>query len=571
MRSPISRPSAPPKAPANLILERALEAHSQNNLSKAEDLYRQFLEIEPDDARALHNLGVIGLQTGHPAAAVELIRSSLKKDTCSVDGYCNLGLALKRAGDPNAAEQAYRKAIQIDPMVVEAHVNLGVLLRELQRSDDAREAFLTAISLTPKDGAIWSNLGILELQANRADKAIEHFREASRLEPDNPQILGNLAGALAEVQEYGEALEILQRAVDLDTSSAEVFYNIGRCHYALGSVSLAIANYRKAIELDLGFAAAHHNLAHALLADGQLEEGWREYRWRWKSAHYHDTRTVPDVPLWAGQELEGKSLLVWSEQGVGDKLLFAGLLPEICSAGGSVTLETEQRLVPLFRRSFTNIGVTTELSRDEGYDYQIPMGDLPRLYRSSIDTFSSSKTYLVPDAQLVEALKIRYRNKNGFVLGISWASRPPKGIELTELSPLLQLPGVQAVNLQYGDHAAEISALEQKGGCRILTDDQINPLDNIDAFVSQVAAMDAVVTIQNTTLYAAGGLGIPTFAILPPVPDWRWLGQEKLSPWHECVHLYHREGADAAGPLEAIVSNICGQIRSLISEHEAGH
>jgi len=563
MRSPISRPSAPPKAPPEMLLEQALSAHSRNDLSKAEDLYRQYLTFEPDNAQVLHYLGVIGLQSGHPAAAAKIIQKSLEHDSTSVDAYCNLGLALKRAGDLEAAEAAYRRAIEIDPTIAEAHANLGVLLRELQRNSDARKAFETAKSLAPEEGSIWSNLGILETQEDRLDQAIEYFQKAHQLEPGNSQILGNLGSALAKSGKNTEAIDVLLRALEMDPVSAELNYNLAKSYFSLGNVEAAIRYNRQALGLDPNFVDAHHNLGHALLAAGNIKQGWREYDWRWRSLNYHDTRKIPDVPLWAGEKLDGKHLLIWSEQGVGDKLLFAGLIPEVLARGGQITLETEDRLLELFRRSFPSLSVTGTFAEDGVYDYQIPMGSLPGLFRNAPENFQNPLSYLIPDPQKLQELRSKYTENGEFLVGISWASKPPKGIALEALLPILKLPGLKVFNLQYGDHSTEISEFSRRHGVEVYTDEEIDPLSDIDGFTSQVAAMDAVVTIQNTTLYTAGGLGIPTYAILPPVPDWRWLGQSEMSPWHQSVHLFHRSGKDA-GALETIVESVKDQIEVLV-------
>ena len=556
MPNPTSQSFAPPDAPPSAVLEQALNAHSANKLPEAERLYRTYLAKIPKDPRALHNLGVIGLQTGHADAAISLIRRSLEIDNTSADVHCNLGLALKQAGHNFAAEQAYRSAISIDPTFADAYSNLGVVLKDMNRSEEAHAVLGTAVVLAPDNCAALANLGLLELKMSRPEQALQHLFAAAKLEPENTVVLSNLGGLLAERNRYREAIKYLEKAFSLEQSEAHIPFNLGRCYFDSGQIERAISCYRAAINIDYGFASAHHNLGHALLAIGMLSEGWQEYKWRWQSPHYHDTRKIPNVPVWCRESLEEKRLLIWSEQGVGDKLLFASLVPEVFEFGGHIVLETELRLVPLFQKAFPQIEVISEMQGSETYDYQIPLGDLPSLFRNSAASFRPTAPYLNPDTNLVKYLRSKYRKGNEKLVGISWSSRPPKGIALNEFSPLFQMPGFKFINLQYGDCSTEIQTFEKKFGYQLLTDEEINPLLNIDKFVAQVASMNAVVTVQNSTLYAAGGLGIPTFAIVPPVPEWRWLGNKEKSPWHKGVWLYHRPRQPEEQGLRRTISKI---------------
>ena len=556
MPNRIARPFAPPNTSHAVLLERACAAHSANRLSDAEQLYRKCLAINPDDAHALRNLGVIGLQMGRAEAAIGLIRRSLEIDDTSADAHCNLGLALKQAGQLEEAEQAYRSAISIDPMIVDAHSNLGVLLKDMDRSDEARNALRLAVTLAPDNGSVLSNLGLLELRASRPEQALEHLFAAAKLEPDNAQILANLGGLLADQARYREGVSFLQKACAQEPKTAEIYFNLGRCYFNTGKLTEAIKSYTESINLDPSFAAAHHNLGHALLADGRLEEGWGEYSWRWRSRNYEHSRDISVVPVWGGEPIENKRLLIRSEQGIGDKILFASILPEVIALGDEITLETERRLVPVFKRSFPKLSVSSYVDNLNDYDYQISLGDLPGLFRKQFSSFRKKSAYLLPKRGLKENLRSKYHEHDKILVGISWHSKKPKTVALKQFAPLFELPNCKFVNLQYGDHSIEIQQFEADVGQRIVTDGAVDPIKDFDSFVAQVAAMDAVITVQNTTLYAAGGLGVPTFAILPPIPDWKWLGQKTSSPWHDSVRLFHRSGQFEGDELKTIVTRI---------------
>ncbi len=516
-------PSAPPNTVAASALPSyaaALAAHAASDLTVAEKLYHETLKREPYNAEVLHNLGVIALQQGKAQDAVRWLKKAIRRNSTYVNAYSNLGLALKGAGRLQDAVAAYRQAIAIDPEIAEIHANLGMVLKDLGLPDQSCAAFEAALALAPDHPAILTNLGATLVNAGLAQEAIGHLKAAVVAAPQD----------------------------------VNARYNLAKAHFSLGAVREAARQFECVVAIRPDFAEAHHNLGHALLASGELGAGWREYDWRWKAKTFRDNQRRFNRPKWSGESLTGKSIFVWSEQGLGDKILFAGLLGELTERAGHCVLETEARLVPLLSRSFPDIEVRerTETTAPEmdlsAFDYHVPLGDLPRWFRPSKDTFKPLGRYLRPDpVRSADCRRVYTGLGEGPVVGLSWASKPPKGVALHDLLPVLGLPGLTLVNLQYGDHAEEIRRFEIDTGLIVHTDPAIDPLQDVDGFTAQVAAMDAVVTIQNTTLYTAGAIGVPTFALLPPAPDWRWLGNESTSPWHESVRMYPRYLAGDTG------------------------
>ncbi len=517
--------------------------HARGRLEAAENGYREVLAAEPENARALHGLGVIALQTGYRSEAAGLLEQAVAVAPDFADAYCNLGYALRGLGKSAEAEVAYRRSLDLDPDMAEAHSNLGLILEETERPEEARAAFERAVDLDPGYAEAWSNLGVLEEAEGNAEAALACFERAHAAAPRHPEIAGNLAAALIEAGEVADGEAILGQLSTEMPRSPLVPFNLGRARFLQGDLAHAISLFRRAISLDPNFADAHHSLGHALLAKGELEEGWREYEWRWRAKRF---RVAPrDFPFepWQGEPLEGKRILVWSEQGVGDKLLFGGLLGELAESAGHVVLEIEPRLVPTFRRAFPDIEVVARRDPPDAelaaeFDFQAPLGDLARHLRPSAKDFQPLSPYLKADPARRTALRERYVRAGAATVGIAWASAPPKGRPLRDFADLLTLPGVRWLSVQYGDRAAEIAEVERTLGIEILHDASIDPLNDFDGSVAQTAALDAVVTIQNTTLYTAGGLGLPTFALVPPGPDWRWFGDGARSPWHENVRLF---------------------------------
>ena len=243
-------------------------------------------------------------------------------------------------------------------------------------------------------------------------------------------------------------------------------------------------------------------------------------------------------------------MLVWGEQGVGDEILFAGMVPDLIEAGAKVVLECDPRLVPLFERSFPGVGYLARGAagaRLEGtFDYQIPSGSLGRWLRPDLKAFPKRTALLAADEPRRDALRRKYLEAGGeFLVGLAWRSKNPrigglKSMRLSDLAALFDVPGARFVDLQYGDTADERAALTKATGKTLLHDDGIDQMADLDAFAAQVAAMDLAVSVSNTTVHVAGALGVPAWVMLSTAPMWRWMSDAEGSPWYPSVRLFRQ-------------------------------
>lgn len=283
-------------------------------------------------------------------------------------------------------------------------------------------------------------------------------------------------------------------------------------------------------------------------------------------------RLLHSLPRWSGEDVAGKSLFVWSEQGIGDAVMFLGLLPWIISHHARVTLLLTDKLAPVVQRSFpqatvlTAIGSAT-LSRPT-FDYHIPVGDfLPHVLPHY--TPAAYPPYLKPDSDKARSLRQSYldhaaRHGRTRLVGLSWHTTNPtvgftRNITLDELRPILSIPGLQFVSLQYGKHEEEIAACNRRTPDILLTDAGIDTFNDIDGLAAQMAAMDHIITIDNATVHMAGALGVPTTVLLPTVPDWRWGLTASDCRWYSSVTLARQE---ALGKWHSVIKHI----RSLLMD-----
>ena len=448
------------------------------------------------------------------------------QDNASLDAQLNDAVDHHRAGRLIEAEEIYRQILAAEPDYPYALCLLGTIAQATGEYDQAVELISRAIAVKPDYADAYANLGIALMPLLRNEEALASFDNALALNPNH----------------------------------AVAHSNKGVSLKSLGRLEDAIDSYRKAIALNPDFAEAHYNLGIVHLLMGDFDNGWREYNWRWRMQDFPSRRAEYDKPLWDGGDLGGKRLLVWSEQGIGDEIMFAGLIPDLIERGIDVILESEPRLVPLFARSFPPVTCIAKGGANQPFDFHIPTGGLGQVLRPSLGSFPDPAPYLVADPELRTTLRDRYHNQGaGALVGLAWHSASPyagreSSLTLPELHPLLETPEVTFVNLQYGDTADQRSAFARETGIDIVHDDQVDQMADMDAFASQVAAMDLVVSIDNSAAQLAGALGVPTWGLLRAVPFWLWGMNGDDSIWYPSMRLFRQS---RPGDWNGVIKRVC--------------
>ncbi len=436
---------------------------------------------------------------------------------------------LKLAVDPQAALALADQAIAADPGYWLAHNIKGRIFNLMRRFEDAVGAFQ------------------------------EGLRHSSAVE-----LRANLGKALAQLGHGAEARRELGQAFTESRGADETTRNAIALNYAgalndAGEPDAAIAVLRDLIAAAPGLVDAHYNLALILLSLGRFEEGWPEISWRLQRPNMAPYRNIP-LPPWSGQDLSGKKIVVWTEQGIGDEIIVASMVPDAAATAKQVVLLCSERMVPLMRRSFPEALVEErkeplpKAATTPDIACQMSLSDLGGAFRRSFADFPARSSFLIADSARREALRRRYAalRPGAPVIGISWSSRQNpevgwlKSVNLADWHPILRTPGVTFVNLQYGDWTAKLADIKAQTGVEIVQDPDVDPLKDMDAFAAQVAAMDLVISVSNTTVHVAGALGVPTW-VMPPQGRgrmWYWFRDRTDCPWYSSVRLLdsHPEG-----------------------------
>ena len=544
--------------PAQDLFHQALGIHQQGDAIGALEIYRTIIENTPNNADVMALAGIASCQIGELGEGINYLQRSVAIQSDNPDTQFNLGQALETSGRFEEAVTPYQKVIAIEPGNMDAHFNLSSVFHALARDTEAAEHLRRVISINPDHADAYSNLGTALIELKEFDEAEASFRKALSLKGEDAVVLSNLGSVLQDQNNLDEAIEAHERALALQPDYAAGHGNFGNTLARRGNLKEAIEHFERALSLNPDLIEARSNYCMALLKDGRFEDGWREYstRWAWKGFD-HPTRPFTQ-PHWAGEPLEGKTILVWGEQGIGDELMFANMFPDLLEQADKVLAECDPRLVPLFERSFPNI---TAFSRDNPpdpalldttIDYQIPSGELGCYLRPNLSAFPQHTGYIKPNEQDVSRLREKYRRlgNGAFNIGISWHSGNPgagekrsTGLDLWQ--PILTTPECFFVNLQYGKVKPILEAFKAETDVTIYYDDEVDPLENMDLFAAQISAMDLVISIDNSTVHTAGAVGAPVWTLLPFAPNWRWLQGHDDSYWYPSMKIIRQENLGA--------------------------
>jgi len=476
-------------------------------------------------------------------------------------------MAAHRRGDEAAARAGYREVLARQPRNPDALHLLGVIVARTEPEEGI--ALITrALAANPRSSEAHLNLGNILAGALRMAEAERHFREAYTWGAKTATSANGLGGALLQLGRYIEAEPYIREALTRDPAFAPALINMGILMEATGRIDEALQFYDRALALYPDHAQAHQHRGLTLLARGQFRDGWTEYAWRVKNHSTFYGRF--GYPYWRGEPLAGRKILVWTELGPGDECLTATMIPDLVSAGAKVVLLCSPRMAPVFARSFPSIAVIpagqnpSDRSVTDGIAFQASVGELGANLRTTFDAFPARRAILKADEQHSAALRQRYKGAaaDNMVVGLSWRSKNArsedvKSVPLAEWGPVLKTPGVTFVSLQYGDVTAEVSEAQREFGIEILVDRQIDPLANLDHFAAQVAAMDGVISISNTTLHIAGALGRPVWGLVPSNHGrlWYWFLERIDSPWYPSARLFRQDPRAGWPPTLAAIAD----------------
>jgi rfaE bifunctional protein nucleotidyltransferase chain/domain len=516
---------------------------AQNKLAEAADAFRRVLAVSPENADALTQLGIILARQDQVLDAIAHFRQAIERHPQHAKAHNNLGVALTQLGQRDEGFACYQEAVRLEPDYAEALFNLAVALAERGRAAEALVAYERALQVRPDYAEVHYNLGLLLVNERRAADGVVCLEQAVRLTPKHADAHNNLGLALAELGRFEESIASCDAALRLRPLDPKTHMNRGNSLAALGRVEEALACYDLALRLQPDYINARWNRSLALLGEGDYERGWGEYESRWQRPETK-TRQLPR-PRWDGGELQGKTIFLWCEQGVGDTFQFVRYAAQLKRRGATVWQECPAHLVPLLS---TCPGIDRVFAERKPvpveFDCHVPLMSLPFGCGTTLGIVPAETPYLSADAAEVEHWR-RELGDGGLKIGITWQGNPKhrwdrhRSFSVQRFRSLALLDGVQLYSLQKG------TGTEQLAAVRFPLTDLRPKLDErgggFEHTAAVIQALDLVVTCDSAVAHLAGALGKPVWTLLSALSDWRWLRNREDTPWYPTMQLFRQK------------------------------
>jgi len=594
---------------AEALFNQGLALADLNKFDAAIASYDRAIALKPDYAEAHCNRGNALMRLGQIHAAVLSYDTAIKINAYFAEAFCNRGLALAELKRFDAAIESYRHAIAVRENYAEAHSSLGSTLAELGRLEEAIHYFDRAIQIQPQYAEAFCNRGMALKELKRLDEALESCDQAIKIDPRYYQAYNNRGLVLAQMFKLDLAISSYTQAISLHANYAEAYSNLGLAQVELGQFEAALHSYDRAIAIRADFAEAHNNRGNtltalknldaailsfdqavqikpdlaefhwnrslALLISGDFERGWEEYEWRRQVQIFDLAKRRFTQPIWLGEDaLDGKTILLHSEQGLGDTIQFARYATLVANAGAKVILEVQPPLLRLFQQLN---GVHELIGRGDTpslpFDVHCPLMSLPFAHGTVISTIPRDLPYLKAEPAKSKEWKVRLGAHTKPRIGLVWSGgfRPDQpelwSVNARRNLPLERIASLKCIDadfysLQKGEPAegelrSRRNELWPESNFFVFSDD----LKDFSDTAALIDNLDLVISVDTSTAHLAGAMGKPVWILNRYDACWRWLLDTNQSPWYPTARLYRQEKAgcwdQVMGQIETDLSDFC--------------
>jgi tetratricopeptide (TPR) repeat protein len=570
--------TANPQRQIETLLRQAVALQQNAAYAEAEELYREILRLRPKHFDAIQLLGALALQAGRLEEGMTLLKQATAINGMQAPIHSNLAYAYNALHRYKEGLASANRALALRADFVDALNNRGNALAGLDQPAEALASFERALTLQAGFAQGWNNRACVLRDLGRPADALASCDQAIALQPTYADAWSNRANALSDLNRPDDAEASYQRALELTPSLADAWNNLGLTLVDLGRHEQALRSYQQALTLNPAFAEAHWNESLCLLQMGRLAQGWQKYEWRWERNRIKAGKRLFAQPLWLGDlSLEGKTILLHAEQGLGDTLQFCRYAAMVAKLGARVLLEVQPELMRLLSKLE---GVAELIEQGQPlppFDCHCPLLSLPLAFRTSVETIPSATPYLFADAHAAQtwAERIGTGAPHTLKVGLVWAggNRPHiaelrkndarRSISLETLRPLFDVPQVRFFSLQKGPAAQQL-ALAPDLGERVV--DYTHELADFADTAALVSNLDLVITVDTAVAHLAGALGKPVWILNRFDTCWRWMLERSDSPWYPSAQLFRQP---SLGDWTSAIASVQQALRAR-AEHAIG-
>ena len=530
--------------------------------TEAIDVLTRAIRLQPQNQNALIYRGLALAQNGRPEDALKDFERVLVIAPQSVFALHNRANTLLQMNRHEEARRNIDAVLRIAPDHVAAMANRVVVLMHDKSYDEALKVIDKALSLEAGSADLWNTRGQVLQSLKQYDAALKSYERAISLKPDLAAAFVNICNVLMEQQRLDDALAASARGIAVHPDSAPLHLLRGNILLHLGRREDSLKSYDAAVAADPDYHEAHYHRGSTLLLTGRYEEGWRDFEHRWQVADCGFDRPVLQAAGWHGEPLNGRSIVVYSEQGLGDTIQFARFLPEVVRHGGKLTFLCHPNLMRLFKPLAADFEMVGSVDGGRRFDFQCALMSLP--LRLHMPAPRAERSYLSADSDLVARWRERI-GAQGFKVGLCWQGNPKgridegRSIPLEKYLPLASVPGVRLISLQKTHGLEQLNQLPPGMTVETLGDFDTGE----DAFIDTAAIMnglDLVITSDTAIPHLAGALGVSAWVALKHVPDWRWMLERNDSPWYRSLKLFRQP---KPGDWDSVIAAMADALRGL--------
>ncbi|MBM3835243.1 MAG: tetratricopeptide repeat protein [Verrucomicrobia bacterium] len=546
-------------------LRLAADFEQQAQLNEAIEACRRALLAFPREAGLLRKLADLLSRLNRWPEALPVWRTLLEiRPDCAVTHYA-FGLACLQRGDLEIALEAFQKTLRVDSTFLAALLNLGLLWQRLGKPHNAVDCFERALAINANDAEVHKALGDAWRELGQWTAANESWRKAIALRPDYADAWQNLALSLEREERLREALDCHQRVVELRPDDATARRYLGMVCQDLGMLDRAEESYRTGLTVSPNDADTHWQLFSLLASKGEFPEAWHEHEWRWEKKNRSTPKREFAQPRWNGEDLTGRAILLYGEQGFGDSIQAVRYAPLVQARGGRALVWCPPELVSIFQTVPGVAEVFSALGPGMKFDTHLPLMSLPLIFGTTLATIPNEAPYLrAPRDQLVKhKLPANQARGDCLKVGLVWCgsrSQPNdrRPVPFNFMRPLLEMTGIEFYSLQTGSAAEDAQNVV----------DLSSHLTDFAATAAVIEQLDLVITIDTSVAHLAGALGKPVWTLLSFASDWRWLLGREDSPWYPTMRLFRQTEPRAWAP---VIERVCAALAKVQSSRTSSN
>jgi tetratricopeptide (TPR) repeat protein len=543
----------------NVFSNRAVALKKLKRFSEAVESCDQAIKLNPDYAIAYANRGDALQSLKRHTEALHSFEKALALSPGYALAYNYRGNALHDLKRLEEALDSYDRAIALNPEYAEAYSNRGNVLQDLKRLNEAVASYDNAIAINPDYAEAYYNRGVTLQYLNQFNDALTSYDRAIALNPDYAEAYSSRGVALQYFNRFHDALISYNLAITLNPEYVEAYICRGTAFQGLKQLDEAVADYDRAIVLNPNDTAAYWNKSLLKILNGEYEEGWRLYEWRWKKSPLIDTLRTYQQPLWLGEpSLSNKTLLIYPEQGLGDYIQFIRYATLVEQLGAKVILEVP---APLISIALTLTGQFTAVAQGEplpDFDYHCPIMSLPLAFKTTAKTIPAQNPYLYADKDKQSIWRQRLGEKSRSRVGLVFSGSESNDNDHNRSIALKQFELLFSLPIEF--HCLQRD-IRPDDAVFMANNKQIKSHHDLLYDFSDTAAlveeMDLVVSVDTSVAHLAAALGKKVWILLPFVPDYRWMLDRTDSPWYPNVTLFRQT---AMGDWDSVIEKLNGML-----------